>query len=233
MRTASLVGFMFNYLLSELRLSVNFFCHRVKPQLFQRSANESSFYSFLDLPERSRGLSFKSITDLPQDRLTSLPSSCERVERSTISCNLDDIFCAINLSVVTGTSSCPSPELRGFRQDGNVNTTSLSRHDHLSYVKTESVTSLHWKILFTYITEQQTHSYTEIWLSGKTREHSIPGGHTNCSGWIKANVDRLGLYRVNYQVSKWAALSDQLATDHAVFSCNDRKSILDDAFSLA
>ena len=35
-------------------------------------------------------------------------------------------------------------------------------------------------------------------------------------GWIKANVDQIGYYRVNYEAENWKALSRQLKTDHKV-----------------
>ena len=35
-------------------------------------------------------------------------------------------------------------------------------------------------------------------------------------GWIKANTDSLGFYRVNYDEANWLALTKQLNTDHKV-----------------
>lgn len=36
------------------------------------------------------------------------------------------------------------------------------------------------------------------------------------SGWIKANVDQIGYYRVNYGMENWRALCQQLNSDHRV-----------------
>ncbi|KAK3776842.1 hypothetical protein RRG08_024616 [Elysia crispata] len=56
---------------------------------------------------------------------------------------------------------------------------------------------------------------------------------TNASGWILANVQQLGFYRVNYQVSNWKSLAEQLNIDHQVIATSNRAQLLDDAFNLA
>ena len=35
-------------------------------------------------------------------------------------------------------------------------------------------------------------------------------------GWIKANVDQIGYYRVNYETENWKSLYLQLQSDHKV-----------------
>ena len=40
----------------------------------------------------------------------------------------------------------------------------------------------------------------------------------NASGWIKANIDQLNFYRVNYDEDNWNLLSKQLQEDHNVKS---------------
>ena len=36
------------------------------------------------------------------------------------------------------------------------------------------------------------------------------------SGWLKANLDQIGFYRVNYDAENWEALAGQLMKDHTV-----------------
>ena len=38
-------------------------------------------------------------------------------------------------------------------------------------------------------------------------------------GWIKANVDQIGYYRVNYETENWKSLYLQLQFDHKVRTC--------------
>ena len=35
-------------------------------------------------------------------------------------------------------------------------------------------------------------------------------------GWLKANLDQIGFYRVNYDAENWKALAEQLMKDHTV-----------------
>ena len=58
----------------------------------------------------------------------------------------------------------------------------------------------------------------------------IPPG----SKWMKFNVGQFGYYRVNYPIEDWKTISEQLMTNHDVFtSPSDRTHLLNDAFSLA
>ncbi|KAK3554440.1 hypothetical protein QTP70_023025 [Hemibagrus guttatus] len=52
-------------------------------------------------------------------------------------------------------------------------------------------------------------------------------------GLIKVNSDHMGFYRINHPDNIWAAISQQLLTDHLVFSAADRSSYIDDVFALA
>ncbi|XP_071941706.1 glutamyl aminopeptidase-like [Antedon mediterranea] len=51
--------------------------------------------------------------------------------------------------------------------------------------------------------------------------------------WFKGNLGQAGFYRVNYNDDNWNSLSDQLWTDHTVFTPADRASLIDDAHYLA
>lgn len=53
------------------------------------------------------------------------------------------------------------------------------------------------------------------------------------NGWILANVQQYGYYRVNYDESNWNALIKQLQKDHTVIPPINRAQIIDDAWNLA
>ncbi|GFR83304.1 aminopeptidase N [Elysia marginata] len=55
----------------------------------------------------------------------------------------------------------------------------------------------------------------------------------NRDGWILANVNQFGYYRVNYQLGNWDALVKQLVDDHKVIPAINRAQIIDDAWNLA
>ncbi|GFR78898.1 aminopeptidase [Elysia marginata] len=97
--------------------------------------------------------------------------------------------------------------------------------------------NLLWQIQFTYKTQDKPKKKIDIWIKGETHTHNLTSdaNSTNCSGgdWIKGNIDRVGLYRVNYDLDTWEALADQLSSDYTVFSTHDRVSLLDDALALA
>ncbi|KAM8822250.1 aminopeptidase Ey-like [Synchiropus picturatus] len=52
-------------------------------------------------------------------------------------------------------------------------------------------------------------------------------------GWVLANVDVTGFYRVNYDPANWERLLDQLRVDHKVIPPMNRAQLMDDAFNLA
>ncbi|GFO47453.1 aminopeptidase n [Plakobranchus ocellatus] len=56
---------------------------------------------------------------------------------------------------------------------------------------------------------------------------------SNTSGWILANARQYGYYRVNYPLSNWKALADQLNKNHLVIPTSNRAQLVDDAFNLA
>ncbi|XP_069101802.1 aminopeptidase N-like [Argopecten irradians] len=87
-----------------------------------------------------------------------------------------------------------------------------------------------WHIPFTYITEeeQDIHHPKLVWLNMDSAK--IPKGE---SQWILGNVDYIGFYRVNYELSMWRSLADQLNTDHTVFPEANRAGLIGDAFNLA
>ncbi|KAK7498964.1 hypothetical protein BaRGS_00009773, partial [Batillaria attramentaria] len=52
-------------------------------------------------------------------------------------------------------------------------------------------------------------------------------------GWILANIQQYGYYRVNYDPQNWNALIKQLIKDHTVIPPVNRAQIIDDAWNLA
>ncbi|KAB5581869.1 hypothetical protein PHYPO_G00180550 [Pangasianodon hypophthalmus] len=73
---------------------------------------------------------------------------------------------------------------------------------------------------------------TELFEKGQT-EVVINNYSPATDGLIKVNNDHMGFYRVNHPDDIWAAISQQLLTDHLVFDAADRSSYIDDVFALA
>ncbi|XP_061102909.1 aminopeptidase Ey-like [Conger conger] len=70
-----------------------------------------------------------------------------------------------------------------------------------------------------------------FWLLQKTAIHGplkITG-----PGWVLANINVTGYYRVNYDISNWERLLAQLSSDHQMVPVINRAQIIDDAFNLA
>ena len=57
----------------------------------------------------------------------------------------------------------------------------------------------------------------------------IPDSET----WLLANINQTGFYRVNYDVTNWNMLTQQLLTDHTVFPPENRAQMMDDSLQLA
>ncbi|CAG5129263.1 unnamed protein product, partial [Candidula unifasciata] len=84
----------------------------------------------------------------------------------------------------------------------------------------------------------QTSGHHVYWMDtkeqSKTLHVSIP--LPNCAdpnGWVLVNLHQYGYYRVNYQVSNWLALSQQLKRNHSVIPVINRAQIIDDAWKLS
>ncbi|BFZ00928.1 hypothetical protein BsWGS_03967 [Bradybaena similaris] len=65
-----------------------------------------------------------------------------------------------------------------------------------------------------------------------TIEEPLPASD-NKDGWILANYNQFGFYRVNYPTGNWLALSRQLNTHHTVIPVIHRAQIINDAWNLA
>ncbi|XP_070544137.1 glutamyl aminopeptidase-like [Ptychodera flava] len=93
---------------------------------------------------------------------------------------------------------------------------------------TTSPFNYEWYIRFDYRSENGTSN--SVWLDRGSAVFDWPD---DSSSWIKANTDHTGLYRVNYDEETWINLSNQLKTNHSVFSAANRAGLLNDAFNLA
>ncbi|XP_012939882.1 aminopeptidase N [Aplysia californica] len=56
---------------------------------------------------------------------------------------------------------------------------------------------------------------------------------SDSQGWILANVQQNGYYRVNYPLGNWKALTDQLKDNHTIISTINRAQLINDAWNLA
>lgn len=85
-----------------------------------------------------------------------------------------------------------------------------------------------WHIPLTYITEDSNKS-AQLWMN----RGSVSLNWPSTARWIKANVNQIGYYRVNYDNENWRNLCQQLNVDHKVLSAADRSGLIDDAFHLS
>ncbi|KAK0044047.1 aminopeptidase N [Biomphalaria pfeifferi] len=73
-----------------------------------------------------------------------------------------------------------------------------------------------------------------LWKNESTKvltlKETLPSSR---NGWIIANIDEVGYYRVNYDEDNWKALTDQLQEDHEVIPVINRAQIINDAWNLA
>ncbi|KAH9512388.1 hypothetical protein Btru_039386 [Bulinus truncatus] len=70
----------------------------------------------------------------------------------------------------------------------------------------------------------ETHKILEL------KDGLVP--QTDGGGWILANVEHIGYYRVNYDLENWKALCAQLMKDHKVIPAIHRAQIINDAWAL-
>lgn len=94
----------------------------------------------------------------------------------------------------------------------------------------KSVYDYKWDVPLTYYFQHQPENKNK-WFYRK--HDSVKIDWNEQSGWMKANIDQIGFYRVNYDDENWQALSKQLEDDHKQLSTSDRSNLIDDAFELA
>lgn len=87
--------------------------------------------------------------------------------------------------------------------------------------------SFSWVVPFTYVTEDDDEVQL-IWMNKSSAV--IPRTKDR---WILANQEYIGFYRVNYEVSMWGKLAEQLHLNHSVFPEANRAGLIGDSFNLA
>ncbi|XP_026149729.1 aminopeptidase N-like [Mastacembelus armatus] len=71
----------------------------------------------------------------------------------------------------------------------------------------------------------------QYWLLQKTDTNSLM--RVSGDGWVLANTNVSGYFRVNYDPDNWNRLLSLLSTNHQALSVVNRAQIIDDAFNLA
>ncbi|XP_014776693.1 uncharacterized protein LOC106873725 [Octopus bimaculoides] len=94
-----------------------------------------------------------------------------------------------------------------------------------------------WKVPFTYTTDQEKEfdktSEDVVWLNSKTMTLNVTKKRQSNQSWVMGNLKQFGFYRVNYDLSNWEALINQLKTNHTVIPAISRAQLINDAWSLA
>ncbi|XP_072036382.1 aminopeptidase N-like [Amphiura filiformis] len=70
-------------------------------------------------------------------------------------------------------------------------------------------------------------------VTPSTKPEEISINDTRNSDWLLANVESRGYYRVNYDLSNWALLTDTLMKNHDAIPPGSRSTLINDAFNLA
>ncbi|XP_026149798.1 aminopeptidase Ey-like isoform X2 [Mastacembelus armatus] len=98
-----------------------------------------------------------------------------------------------------------------------------------SVVDTPSEFNYEWFVPVTWI--KNGGAEQQYWLLEKeaTNEDMI----LNTTGWLLANIDMKGFYRVNYDSENWERLLAKLSSSHQAIPVINRAQIIDDTFNLA
>lgn len=86
-------------------------------------------------------------------------------------------------------------------------------------------------IPFNYLTENMAASNIQ-WLEDNLQWKNLMVPLLGPEKWIIFNVDQIGFYRVNYDLTNWELLINALKLDHTKIGEVNRAQILDDAFYL-
>ncbi|XP_065566563.1 glutamyl aminopeptidase-like isoform X2 [Artemia franciscana] len=116
----------------------------------------------------------------------------------------------------------------------------ISRDEKIVHVKQEMFPSIFrnsndperpnstWKVPVSFVTSIDPTREFHLWLNGSSVDFEVPDSVV----WFKMNSKQSGFYRVMYEESLWAQLTDILLKNHTSLSAADRASLLDDAFTL-
>ncbi|KAM9808144.1 uncharacterized protein ACB057_005988 [Neosynchiropus ocellatus] len=101
-----------------------------------------------------------------------------------------------------------------------------------SDVAPESPYRYEWMVPVRWTDQRSGGAQKELWwLLGKTDvNEEMRGGD---GGWVLANINVTGYYRVNYDLGNWERLLGQLRDDHQAIPPLNRAQLVDDAFHLA
>ena len=91
-------------------------------------------------------------------------------------------------------------------------------------------------ITYTTKSEQNWVPNTRLWLqqnANGSESYAIETVDVPNDGWVIANLQETGFYRVNYDQRNWELLVNQLLTNHSEIHAINRAQILDDLFHLA
>lgn len=113
----------------------------------------------------------------------------------------------------------------------------VSQSRYLLNSVTDPVNSL-WHIPLTFVTKNNpdyTITTSDVWLTGKdTIIQSTASKSWTNEDWVLFNVQETGFYRVNYDLTLWNLLSEELNNgDYLKFHPVNRAQLLDDSFNLA
>nr|ASU92548.1 glutamine aminopeptidase-like protein 9 [Achaea janata] len=87
-----------------------------------------------------------------------------------------------------------------------------------------------WYVPITYTTTNGVHEQL-LWLSDTAENIKIK--LNDDEKWLKVNNNQTGYYRVNYALSMWQTLIEQLKSKNNQITAADRSQLLDDVFALA
>jgi aminopeptidase N len=93
-----------------------------------------------------------------------------------------------------------------------------------------------WFIPFNYATAENANfddtKITDFYMDGEDAWHIFAPTH-QASNWFLFNKQQTGYYRVNYDASNWAALSDLLySSNYNTIHVMNRAQLIDDSFAL-
>lgn len=91
-----------------------------------------------------------------------------------------------------------------------------------------------WHVPLTYTTAKDANfdMPSTDWLN-PGHKLSVSVGSAGDTDWLLMNVGAQGYYRVNYDVSNWQLLAQQLADNHQAINIASRSALIDDAYNLA
>ncbi|GFO19876.1 aminopeptidase n [Plakobranchus ocellatus] len=146
---------------------------------------------------------------------------------------MDTWILQMNYPLITVTQDSQIPFRLSFRQERYLtdpNATDPGKH--------KSPYNYFWTVPLTFTSSKTLKfNHTDADITWLTKDHYsieiLSNDLPETGGWILANVQQYGYYRVNYQLSNWDALARQLVENKEAIPAINRAQIIDDAMSLA